>query len=304
MRMWERQEIQVLLSQTNEMNDQLKSASVDEIAPIHIISLGAGVQSSTMALMAAHGEITPMPKCAIFADTQDEPGSVYKWLDWLEKQLPFPVHRVTRGNLTDSLLKLRKRKDGKGYWSFGSIPAYTDSMNGDKGHAPRECTYSFKVEVLDKEAKKIAGIKRAQKVVGVIQWIGISLDEIHRMKTPRYKWHCFRYPLVDLRMRRHDCQLWLLRNGYPKAPRSACRQCPYHSDAEWRRLRDQEPEEFAKAVRFEKAYQRTKAQTLGYASIPYLHSSRVPLDQVDFSTDEDHGQQVMFGNECEGLCGV
>ncbi len=34
--------------------------------PIHIISLGAGVQSSTMALMAAHGKITPMPKCAIF----------------------------------------------------------------------------------------------------------------------------------------------------------------------------------------------------------------------------------------------
>jgi len=33
----------------------------------HVISLGAGVQSSTMALMAAAGEITPMPDCAIFA---------------------------------------------------------------------------------------------------------------------------------------------------------------------------------------------------------------------------------------------
>lgn len=60
----------------------------------HIISLGAGVQSSTMALMAAAGEITPMPDCAIFADTQAEPKSVYKWLDWLEGQLPFPVIRV------------------------------------------------------------------------------------------------------------------------------------------------------------------------------------------------------------------
>ena len=39
--------------------------------PLHIISLGAGVQSSTMALMAACGEITPMPTAAIFADTQD-----------------------------------------------------------------------------------------------------------------------------------------------------------------------------------------------------------------------------------------
>ncbi len=39
----------------------------------NIISLGAGVQSSAMALMAAKGEITPMPDAAIFADTQSEP---------------------------------------------------------------------------------------------------------------------------------------------------------------------------------------------------------------------------------------
>lgn len=44
--------------------------------PFHGISLGAGVQSSTMALMAAHGELTPMPDAAIFADTQDEPAKV------------------------------------------------------------------------------------------------------------------------------------------------------------------------------------------------------------------------------------
>jgi 3'-phosphoadenosine 5'-phosphosulfate sulfotransferase (PAPS reductase)/FAD synthetase len=63
-----------------------------------IISLGAGVQSSTMALMAKHGEITPMPEFAIFADTQSEPSSVYRWLDWLGQQLPFPIIRVTKGN--------------------------------------------------------------------------------------------------------------------------------------------------------------------------------------------------------------
>ncbi len=55
--------------------------------PIHIISLGAGVQSSTMALMAACGEITPMPTAAIFADTGDEPKAVYEWLGWLASKL-------------------------------------------------------------------------------------------------------------------------------------------------------------------------------------------------------------------------
>ena len=56
------------------------------IKPLQIISLGAGVQSSTMALMAVRGEITPMPDCAIFADTGAEPQYVYEWLNWLEMQ--------------------------------------------------------------------------------------------------------------------------------------------------------------------------------------------------------------------------
>ena len=49
----------------------------------HVISLGAGVQSTTMALMAAHGLLTPMPIAAIFADTGAEPEPVYDHLDWL-----------------------------------------------------------------------------------------------------------------------------------------------------------------------------------------------------------------------------
>ena len=58
-----------------------------------VISLGAGVQSSVMALKAACGELTPMPELAIFADTQYEPSAVYEHLAWLETQLPFPVQR-------------------------------------------------------------------------------------------------------------------------------------------------------------------------------------------------------------------
>ncbi|MBK8468162.1 MAG: hypothetical protein IPL32_20295 [Chloracidobacterium sp.] len=89
----------------------------------HIISLGAGVQSSTMALMAAHGEITPIPDCAIFADTQAEPQSVYTWLDWLEKELPFPVYRVTKGSLAVVSTTIRRSKNDKLYTN-GQPPAF------------------------------------------------------------------------------------------------------------------------------------------------------------------------------------
>jgi len=274
------------------------------------LSLGAGVQSSTIALMAKHGEITPMPDAAIFADTQAEPASVYKWLDWLEPQLPFPVIRVTRGDMTSESLIIKDRKDGTGRWSKSLIPAFIQNKDGSKGIMGRQCTYSYKVEQLERASRLHGKVKRGQKNVTVTQWIGISWDEIQRIKPSRVAWSQHRWPLVELRMGRRDCLKWMESHGYPKPPRSACVYCPFHSDNEWRRLRDQEPEEFQRAIRFEKDLQEVKAKTERMRGVPFLHPSCVPLDQVDLSTDIERGQlslwldEQSFGNECEGMCGV
>ena len=40
--------------------------------PLRVVNLGAGVESTCMVLMAAHGEITPMPDVAICSDTRRE----------------------------------------------------------------------------------------------------------------------------------------------------------------------------------------------------------------------------------------
>jgi hypothetical protein len=93
--------------------------------------------------------------------------------------------------------------------------------------------------------------------------------------------------------------------SFPVPPRSACVYCPYHSDHEWRRLRDEEPAEFAKAVKFEKQLQAVKEECRNMGGVPFLHDSLIPLGEVDFSTDFDRGQvEMKFGNECEGMCGV
>lgn len=273
--------------------------------PLHIISLGAGVQSSTMALMAAAGEITPMPKCAIFADTQDEPKSVYVWLDWLEKQLPFPVHRVTKGRLSDSSTRMVRTEDGRLY-SKTDIPFFTKNrIDGSQGKiVHRGCTRDFKLGPLLKKAKEIGEVKRGQKSIGVIQWIGISLDEIYRMKPSRDSWALNRWPLVEMKLSRHDCLRWMERAGFPVPPRSACVYCPFHNNAEWRRLKKHEPLEFAGAVNFEKRLQEAKARSNNFQHIPFLHRSLKPLAEVDFSTEEENGQENLFNNECEGMCGV
>ena len=251
--------------------------------------------------MASAGEITPMPVCAIFADTQAEPKSVYMWLDWLEKQLPFPIRRVTQGSLSADTLRLRTRKDGGGFYNYSGVPAFTLSHKGKMGIMPRQCTGDYKLAPIKREIRKIMKEMGAKHS---IQWIGISCDEIWRKKPSRVRYSENRHPLVDMGITRRDCLAWMDSHGFPRPPRSACVFCPYHNDHEWRQLKADEPEEFARAVEFERAFQAAKKQTIRLRSVPYLHTSRIPLDQVDFSTEEERGQGNLFNNECEGLCGV
>jgi len=266
------------------------------------LSLGAGVQSSCLALMASKGEIGPMPDAAIFADTQAEPKAVMEWLDWLETQLPFPVIRVSRGSLKEESLIIRARKDGTGFWSKSLIPAFIENKDGSKGIMGRQCTWSYKVKELEKAARKLAKIKRGQKEITVTHWIGISWDELQRMKHSQCKWSQHRWPLIERKMTRRHCLEWMASNGYPKPPRSACIYCPFHSDAEWRAMT---PDDFASCVQFEKDLQEVKSRTERMKGIPYLHASLQPLDTVDFSTDIDRGQGAFdFQTECAGMCGV
>jgi hypothetical protein len=262
-----------------------------------ILSLGAGVQSSTMALMAAKGEISPMPKFAVFADTQDEPQSVYTWLDWLEKQLPFPVIRASRGQLSKESLIVKHSKSGNNYTQH-SPPAFIIDADGKKGMLMRQCTLGYKLNVIFREVRKRIGRK---KDAICDMWIGISLDEVERMKHSRKNYIRNRYPLIDLRMTRQDCLRWMTKNGYPTPPRSACVYCPYRKDQEWERLKTMEPKEFEKAIHYEKALQKTMSNVSNFRGVPFLHRSCVPLDQVNFIKANEPD---LFTNECEGLCGV
>lgn len=299
--------------------------------PVQLLNLGAGVQSSTLALMAAEGLVGPMPTAAIFSDTMAEPESVYKWLDWLEKQLPFPVYRVNQGDLSkDELVVKRSKNSGKMY-KRSLIPAFTSgeeevpcSCVGDdekpdrkceechgkgkmvrqrKGMLMRRCTRDYKINPILRKVRELAGVGRGETELKAIQWIGISTDEVIRMKPSGVPWSKHRWPLIeDLKMSRKDCLAWWEKKRLPPPPRSACVFCPYHNDAEWSRLKFSEPKEFAKAVQFEKKMQKASTRCEVSESTPFLHSSRKPLSEVVFNPAD--GKPAGFGNECEGMCGV
>lgn len=276
----------------------------------NFISLGAGVQSSVVALMAAKGDL-PRADAAIFADTQNEPNSVMEWLTWLETEIarspfPFPVYRVTKGNLAARELLIRTSKKSGNLYIQGGIPAFVKTSDGKKGLLGRKCTVDFKIQPIYAKVRELLGLRRKPKHNNPLcrVAIGISLDEVHRMKPSRFTYAESYWPLIDLGMTRTDCLEWMTANNYPAPPRSSCVFCPFHSDDEWMRLRDNEPADFERAVQFEKQMHIAYAQQNALRGTPYLHTSCVPLSEVAFKNDVQNAVVSQFGNECEGLCGV
>ncbi len=245
---------------------------------LRVLSLGAGVQSSTLALMMAKGEIEPVEH-AIFADTQSEPRAVYAWLDWLEKQLPFPVHRVTAGNLAEDVL-LSDTDESKYMLPTFTLPA---------GMGKRQCTSHYKLTPIRRKIRELSGGAPVEQV------IGISYDEALRMKSSGVKYITNVYPLVERKITRGHCLEWLIANFGRVAPKSACKFCPYHDNEAWQAL---EPDELEWVYVFDETIRNLDSVK------QYLHADRKPLREVDLRTPRQHGQTSMFGNECEGLCGV
>jgi hypothetical protein len=265
-----------------------------------VLSLGAGVQSTTLALTAARGEINPMPDAAIFADTGWEPPAVYRHLDWLERQLPFPVRRVSGGNIREDLLR---NAAGLTIGKRSATPPLFVRGKDREAMLFRQCTSAYKVEPINRELLAMLGHvkgRRHPQSVSVELWLGISLDEAHRMKPSPERWIERRWPLIDRRMARVDCLAWLGRNGYPIPQKSACIGCPYHSDEQWRDIK-RDTVAWEDAVSVDRAIRDGLRGTDGPL---YLHRSLKPLDEADLSTWQERGQRDLFGDECEGLCGV
>jgi hypothetical protein len=273
-----------------------------------ILSLGAGVQSSTIFLMSCYGEIERLD-AAIFADTGWESNAVYTWLTFLQNEATrhsIPIYIVSHGNIKDDSLKaqVRGRKIDGVRWA--SMPFFTRNReSGQIGMIRRQCTTEYKIVPIEKKARELAGYRPRQRIpiATVEAWKGISADEIRRANISRTKWIDFYYPLIELGMARADCLFWFQKHGLPMPPRSACLGCPYHSNAEWAQIKKTSPIEWQEVVDFDRAIRLMG----GMRGDCFLHRRCIPLDEVDFD-DKHTGQIDLFDNsfreECQGVCGV
>lgn len=265
---------------------------------LRLLSLGAGVQSTTIALMAAERD----PRLdhldgAIFADTGWEPAYVYDHLTKLGEVLEsagIPLHVVSNGNLRHDLVSPSHR--------YASIPYFVRNPDGGRGMGRRQCTNEYKLTPIRRKIRELLGsappdFKRVSLANRAEQWIGFSTDEIGRVghtgRPVRYLYS--RYPLLELGMSRADCQDWLHSRGWTSVAKSACIGCPYHGNRQWRELRDNRPAEWADAVELDRAIRKGGVRGLPLDGEAFLHESRVPLDlaPIDHVT---RGERAEFGD--------
>jgi hypothetical protein len=255
-----------------------------------VISLGWGCQSFALAAMSALG-VLPRVDAAIHADTTHERRKTYefaqRWTPWLEE----------RGVRVVTVRADEKRLDP--FYSVNKLsvflPAYTTRETGERsGMLRRQCTSEWKVLPI----RRWLQVNRSGELVE--QWLGITLDEVQRMRQSDVQYITNVYPFVEMLDRpwtRGMATQWLLDNGLEVPCRSACVFCPFHTRQEWREIKLAGDGDWEKAVEVDEALRHARP---GY--VCYLTPERKPLVDCDFSSPEDHGQLSLWGEECSGMC--
>lgn len=290
-------------------------------APLRVVSYGGGVQSTALLVLAARREIDfPVFLMANVGDDSEYPAT----LTYVrEIAMPFAEEHGIELHLLD-----RHKKDGSTETLWGRMMraesrALPIPMRGDNG-APmkRSCTVDFKVKVTGRWLKAHgatggrrclahmredgplanAGIradceKCVQPNVATVG-IGISVDEIHRANASRVEPHeRIVYPLLDLNMRRGDCERLIADAGLPVPPKSSCFFCPFHRVETWRDLATDHPELFDRACTLEDTI-NARRETNGLDGKVWLTRYGIPLRDVT----SDAQQRIPFDDDGSGSC--
>lgn len=259
---------------------------------IRAISYGGGVQSTALLVLAAQGEIDY--RLALFANVgndSENPATV-RYVEQVAKPYAerhgielVEVQRIKRDGSPDTVM--RRIHEAK-----RSIVVPVRLSMGAPGN--RTCTVDFKIKPVAKELKRRGATKENPAMLA----LGISMDEMTRMRTAQTPHEIHDYPLVfQARMTRQDCINVIERAGLPVPPKSSCWFCPFHSRAEWRRMARHDPDMFEKCVELERLMNDRRAE-LGKDKV-WFSSALRPLDEA-FSDD---GQLSMFTGE-EATCDI
>lgn len=247
-------------------------------------SFGGGTQSIAMAILVRQGRL-PRPDRIVMADTGWEFKRTWQYTEQNVEPLLAEVGlKIEIAPHTLSKVDLYSHKGEM------LLPAYDVTKKNAKGqHAKLStfCSSEWKTLVV---RRHIGGFKANPN--GVRMWLGMSLDELERLKHSSVDWIENYWPLCfDVKMTRGECAQLVRDYGMPEPIKSRCKMCPNQNDDGWLEVK-QEPKEWAEAVRIDNQI---------FASHQVrLHKSGKPLDEVELVPGKEP-EDGLFGCD-SGYC--
>jgi hypothetical protein len=251
---------------------------------LQLWSSGGGSQSAAIAVLILQGKL-PKPDIAVIIDTEREASAVWEYHDNYVypalKTIGVELHRIAKSSFATVDLYGGKDKGDI------LIPAWTDET-GKIGKLPTYCSNEWKKRVVRRCVS--AQYPRNQKFN---TWIGFTTDEMRRVYQEPGRWNPI-FPLIKLGLSKPDCYTLIEAYGWPKPPKSSCWMCPNRDHAAWMEMKNCKPDDFNKAIEFEREI-RINDDAL------YLHQSGVTLDLVN----ENWTSKEPYTGRCaSGMCFV
>lgn len=223
-----------------------------------ILSFGAGMQSTALALMSCEKALdnprrypeVPIYDAVIFCDLGLEPG-------WVKRQVEFTRRACEKAGIPLYVLNTPLYQDFMR--NFGSrrtvsIPWWTLMEDGHKAKMPRNCTIDYKIEAVSKFVRwTLLGYRKGQRLrpedAKVHEMhMGFSAEEKRRCKvSPNPMFHN-KYPLVEMRLTRANNYRYILEKWGLDTKASACAFCPFHRNYFYQYIKETEPETYAAVI--------------------------------------------------------
>lgn len=267
---------------------------------MRVLSFGAGMQSTALALMSCENAgagspkfpLVPVYDLVVFCDLGLEPPWVYAQVEFTRKAcedagirfevLPSPLYE-------DFMRNFGERRTI-------SIPWWTLREDGHKSKMPRNCTIDYKVEMISKYVRwEVLGYKKGQRLRDEDKkahemHMGFSAEEARRCSESPNPMFLNRFPLMEMGMVRADNYAYIKDVWGLDTKASACCFCPFHTNSFFKYLRDNCPGCFERLVEVDDLL-RDKTPKPPMDSDLFISRSRKRL--VDL-TDEDCNDAEVF----------
>lgn len=272
-----------------------------------ILSCGAGMQSTALALMSCENKtngdnrypLVPIYDVVLFCDLGEEPRWVYDQVYFI--QCACEVAGIPFYILESNLYSHYIEKFGKS--RVVSIPFWSVDEDGKKGKMMRNCTLEFKIDVMQKFVRReLLGYKKGARtkpedMKAHEMHLGFSIEEKKRCRDNPHKMFINKFPLCDMNLERKHNYAYIRDVWGLETKASACNFCPFHRNYFFKHLKNNYKEEYEKVLEFDNLLEEGQPNTKIRSKL-YISRSRKRIQDL---CDEDCNDKETFDYKDEKI---